>query len=209
MSTAQRSWQNYYEQSIFKLFIPFTNSLKLKKMIKLISSLVMILFSIIMITVTFNSCQKSNLDLTPSEASRAALSNAPTAATPNFNLEVILRGEGKSFGHVKFRQDNDAEKIVTLGIWVRDLQPNHEYKLQRAVDTNLDGICTSTTWLTLGKGLLPQSIFTDENGTGREELWRNLSAFPSGKTFDIHFRVIDAVNSAIVLASDCYQFTVR
>lgn len=209
MSTAQRSWQNYYEQSIFKLFIPFTNSLKLKKMIKLISSLVMIPFSIIMITVTFNSCQKSNLDLTPSEASSAALSNAPTAATPNFNLEVILRGEGKSFGHVKFRQDNDAEKIVTLGVWVRDLQPNHEYKLQRAVDTNLDGICTSTIWLTLGKGLLPQSIFTDENGTGREELWRNLSAFPSGKTFDIHFRVIDAVNSAIVLASDCYQFTVR
>ncbi len=177
-------------------------------MIKLISCLVLIPFSII--TVTFSSCQKSIIKVPYSKSEQQAISStALSASTPNFNLEVILRGEGKIFGHIKFRQDNDAEKIVTLGVWVRDLQPNHEYKLQRAVDTNLDGICTSTTWLTLGQGLQPQSIFTDENGTGKEELWRNLSAFPSGKTFDIHFRVIDAVNSAIVLASDCYQFTVR
>ena len=105
---------------------------------------------------------------------------------------------------VKFRQDNDVSKIVSLGIWVRDLQPDHEYKLQRAVDTNIDDNCTGTAWLTLGKGLQPQSIFTDANGTGREELWRNLSAFPSGATFDIHFRVIDAVSSVAVLISECY-----
>ena len=110
---------------------------------------------------------------------------------------------------VKFRQDNDIAKIVDLGVWVRDLKPNHEYKLQRAVDTNLDGNCTGTAWLTLGKGLTPQSIFTDETGTGREQLFRNLSAVPSGATFDIHFQIIDAENSSVVLTSDCYQFTVR
>src|SRR5437660_3918851 len=70
--------------------------------------------------------------------------------TPNFNLEVVLRGDG--FGLVKFRQPNDADKIVYLDTWVRDLAPNTSYLLQRAVDTNVDDDCTSTGWLTLGKG---------------------------------------------------------
>src|SRR5215813_15008163 len=90
--------------------------------------------------------------------------------SPNFNLEVILRGEG--FGHVKFRQNNDAPFIITLDVWVRDLAPNTSYLLQRAVDTVIDDNCTSTAWLTLGKGLVPQSIITDDNGTGREQLFR-------------------------------------
>ncbi len=133
------------------------------------------------------------------------------SAPPPFNLEVILRGEGKRFGHVKFRQDNDADKIIDLGIWVRDLEPNHEYKLQRAVDpiNVIDGECTSTSWLTLGKGLVPQTILTDDRGTGREDLWRSVSMLPSGSMFDIHFRVIDAVTLEVVLTSDCYQYTVR
>jgi len=41
--------------------------------------------------------------------------------TPNFNLEVILRGDG--FGHVKFRQPNDDALIVYLDTWVRGLEP--------------------------------------------------------------------------------------
>jgi hypothetical protein len=130
--------------------------------------------------------------------------------TPPFNLEVILRdvAGGPGFGHVKFRQPNDADKIVFLDTWVRDLAPNHSYQLQRAVDTVLDGNCTSTAWLTLGKGLVPQAITTDARGTGREDLFRNLAALPTGSQFDIHFRVIDAVTLAPVLQSDCYRFTV-
>jgi len=130
--------------------------------------------------------------------------------TPPFNLEVILRDvtDGAGFGLVKFRQPNDADKIVHLDTWVRDLAPNHGYALQRAVDTNLDGNCTSTSWLTLGKGLVPRTITTDERGTGREELFRNLAAVPTGAQFDIHFQVIDAVTGVRVLASGCYQFTV-
>ena len=132
--------------------------------------------------------------------------------TPPFNIEVILRAVdgGSGFGHVKFRQPNDETKIVYLDTWVRDLLPNHAYRLQRAVDTTLDGACprVETDWLTLGKGLAPQAITTDDRGAAREELFRDLSAVPIGRQFDINFRVIDAVTSAPVLESGCYRFTV-
>jgi hypothetical protein len=130
--------------------------------------------------------------------------------TPPFNIEVILRdvGDGAGFGHVTFRQPNDADKIVYLDTWVRGLAPNHDYLLQRAADTTLDGICSSAAWLTLGRGLTPQAISTDDRGTGRADLFRNLGAFPAGAQFDIRFRVIDAVTLAPVLASDCYRFAV-
>jgi len=126
--------------------------------------------------------------------------------TPSFNLEVVLRGEG--FGLVKFRQPNDGAFIVNLDVWVRDLLPNTSYLLQRAVDTIVDDDCTSTNWLTLGRGTQAQSITTDETGTGREKLFRNLGAFPAGSEFDIHFRVIEEATSEVVLTSQCYQFTI-
>ena len=125
--------------------------------------------------------------------------------TPHFNLEVVLRGDG--FGLVKFRQPNDADKTVYLDTWVRDLAANTSYLLQRAVDTNVDDDCTSTAWLTLGKGTQPQAITTDETGTGREQLVRITTA-PVGSQFDVHFRVIDAITGAVVLTSACYQFTI-
>jgi hypothetical protein len=126
--------------------------------------------------------------------------------TPNFNLEVILRGDG--FGHVKFRQPNDDAAIVFLDTWVRGLAPSTEYLLQRAVDAVVDDDCTSTAWLTLGRGTEPQSITTDAGGTGRQELFRNLAAFPPGTEFDIHFRVVNALTQAVVLQSECYQFRI-
>jgi hypothetical protein len=110
---------------------------------------------------------------------------------------------GSGFGHVKFRQPNDADKIVYLDTWVRDLAPNHKYVLQRAVDAPnvVDGNCTSDTWLDLGE------IQTDDLGTGSAALFRNLP--PSvGTTFDIHFQVVDADTRTPVLESGCYQFTV-
>jgi hypothetical protein len=142
-------------------------------------------------------------------AAQAAPPPGPT--TPPFNLDVILRDvtAGQNLGHVKFRQPNDADKIVYLDTWVRKLAPNHSYLLQRAVDTVLDGNCTSTDWLTLGKGLIPQEITTDARGFGREDLFRDLAAVPTGSQFDIHFRVIDAISFAPVLQSHCYRFTVR
>ena len=84
-----------------------------------------------------------------------------------------------------------GEAVIYLDTWVRDLAPNTSYLLQRAVDTTIDGDCTSTSWLTLGKGLTPQAITTGDRGTGREALFRSVAAFPVGSEFDIHFRVID------------------
>jgi len=126
--------------------------------------------------------------------------------TPPFNLEVVLRGQG--FGLVKFRQPNDDKLIINLDVWVRDLNPDTAYSLQRAVDSVVDGNCTSNSWLTLGKGVVPQAIVTDDRGTGRAQLFRDVSAFPVGKQFDIHFRVVDAATSEVVLTSACYQFTI-
>jgi hypothetical protein len=133
-------------------------------------------------------------------------------ATPNFNLEVVLRpvagGPESGFGLVKFRQPKDPDKIVYLDVWVRDLTANRSYKLRRATDTNVNDACTGTNWLTLGQGLAPAAITTDQNGTGRADLFRNLAAIPLGSEFDIQFRVIDAATSAVVLESACYQYTV-
>jgi hypothetical protein len=142
--------------------------------------------------------------LTP-EAPSAGPSWEP-AVVATADLEVILRGEG--FGLVKFRQPKDAEAIIFLDTWVRDLAPNTEYLLQRAVDATVDNDCTSTAWLTLGKGLQPQSIVTDAQGVGRAELFRDVSAIPPGSEFDIQFRVIDALTQAVVLQGDCYQYRV-
>jgi hypothetical protein len=131
--------------------------------------------------------------------------------SPHFNLEAILRpsaaGPAEGFGLVRFRQSNESDQTQTilLDVWVRDLAPNHAYHVQRATDTNVNDDCTGTNWTmpTLG------TIATDESGTGRAELSRDLPAtVQPGATFDIHFRVIDAVTSAVVLQSDCYQFTV-
>ncbi|TMG06941.1 MAG: hypothetical protein E6I06_10540 [Chloroflexi bacterium] len=122
-------------------------------------------------------------------------SGAPSwgPATPNFNLQVVLR---------------PVDGATDIDVWVRDLGPNHSYLLQRAVDTNVNHDCTGPSWLTLGKGLVPEAIATDETGTGRANLFRNLASIPLGTEFDIHFRVIDATTSADVLESACYQYRV-
>jgi len=172
-----------------------------KKWILLVSISISFLFA----------CQKEINKQLQSKEELSSAAKSGNAETPPFNLEVILRGEGNRFGHVKFRQDYDPDKIINLDTWVRDLEPNHDYLLQRDVDViNLvDGNCSITSWLTLGKGLAPQSILTDERGNGSESLWRSVAALPSGSAFDIHFRVVDAISMAVVLTSDCYKYVVR
>jgi hypothetical protein len=163
----------------------------------------------VVILVLALSCQKEAGDELQFQKGNAK--SSVKAEVPPFNLEVILRGEGPQFGHIKFRQDVDAAKIITLETWVRDLEPNHAYLLQRAVDAInvVDGNCTSNSWLTLGKGLVSQPILTDDKGTANEYLFRDITAIPSGSRFDIHFRVIDATTSEVVLNSDCYEYVVR
>jgi hypothetical protein len=170
--------------------------------------------AVAVLAVLAAACGRQATSLTgPSNSARTAAAgqDAPSwgPETPNFNLEIILRApDGSGFGHVKFRQPNDDQFTIYLDTWVRDLKPNTSYLLERAVDTTLDGTCSSTAWLILGKGLEPQAITTDATGTGSEDLFRTLVGVPAGTTFDIHFRVVEQETSAVALESGCYQFTV-
>ncbi|MEO5602153.1 MAG: hypothetical protein ABIR06_14635 [Cyclobacteriaceae bacterium] len=128
----------------------------------------------------------------------------------NYNLNVFLRGDTrKKFGFVAFRQFENETQLIHLYTWVNGLEPNTSYVLQRAVDTTLDGNCTSTSWLTLGEGLTPKSIVTNKWGSGYAELFRSVAAIPVGSTFDIHFQIVKASTSQVALTSDCYEYTVH
>jgi hypothetical protein len=134
-----------------------------------------------------------------------------------YNLDVKLNSsetkkfDSKSagFGFIKFRQNPNVPLTITLDTWVFNLAPNHDYFLQRAVNPITDLDCTSTAWLTLGKGIVSQPIHTDGFGNGMENLFRNVPASSEGTTFRIHFQIFDSVSLATVLTSDCDQYTVR
>lgn len=160
--------------------------------------------------VLFAACDRTpELVAPPSAMVGRSIDAVSAAVNPNFNLEVILRpvAGGDGFGHVKFRQANDDITRIDLGVWVRDLAPNTHYKLQRAVDTAVDDNCTSSSWLTLGEGTVPQDIVTDDRGTATQDLFRVLMT-AAGTPFDIQFRVVTA-SGAPVLVSECYQYYVR
>jgi hypothetical protein len=170
---------------------------------------------IVSAAIVTTACQDRSTDPQRLSVNSNAVADRSTGDTPNYNLEILLRpvGSGAGFGHVKFREQrdaNDASQRIDLGVWVRDLDPGTEYLLQRAVDTNLDGVCTGTSWLTLGAGnAVPQSILTDDKGTGSEDLFRVVTN-PPGTTFNIYMRIVrkDAQTQP-VLISDCYEYTVR
>ena len=165
--------------------------------------------------VLLAACERSAEVVAPSATFVRLMSAAAPSAealNPNFNLEVILRpaAGGNGFGHVKFRQANDDATRVDLGVWVRDLTPNTHYRLQRAVDTVIDDVCSSSAWLTLGEGTTPQDIVTDNRGSAKQDLFRVLTT-SIGTPFDMHFRVVIATTGTLVhvLTSYCYQFYVR
>jgi len=154
-------------------------------------------------------CDRAGIDPEAAYPGLVARYDAPRHKPP-FNLEAILRAPTgqDGFGLVNFRQPNDADQIAYLDVWLRDLPPNRYYSVKYATDANVDGDCTSTDWVDLPRPHRPNPIHTDDRGTGRGSLFLDLSAFPVGSTFDIHFEVVDAFGGTIMLTSDCYQFTV-
>jgi hypothetical protein len=140
-------------------------------------------------------------------ANGVAASYGPSDAPYNLNVLLKSASHNGGLGLLAFRQRADEPFIAHLNILVIHLAANSSYRLQRAADP-FDGQCTSESWLTLGKGSVPQDITTNGFGIGYEELFRNLSAFPAGTSFDIRFRVIDAAG-AVVLSSECRAFTIR
>jgi hypothetical protein len=150
------------------------------------------------------------LTVVPAAAARADAVAHLSGSERNFValLRPVSGGPAHAFGVVLFRQPHDAEKVVFLDVWTLGLAPNHSYSLQRATDSIVDDDCQGTNWLTLGRGLEPQAIETNELGFGRAHLFRDLATVPDGTQFDIQFRVIDSVTQDVVLVSSCHQFTV-
>ena len=115
-----------------------------------------------------------------------------------YNIDVNLlpanaKNGGFERGFIKFRQDPDTNRIITLDTWLVNMKPNHDYLLQRAVNPITDADCTSTAWLTLGLGLVAQAIHTDVKGSGHETLFRDITSIARGTQFRIHFQIVDAV----------------
>src|SRR5258705_8080060 len=100
--------------------------------------------------------------------------------SPPFNDEIILRdvSDGRGFGHVKFRQPNDGNRIVYLDTWVRDLKPNATYQLQRATDTAVHDDCLWTDLISPGWGGAPPGNHTDDPGNPAGELFPHLGTPP-------------------------------
>jgi hypothetical protein len=178
---------------------------------KLTTTMIKMVLIITLISLIF-SCKK---DVTHNGYSMPAINNALNDASskPTVYLNVTLNGpekNSKMSGTIKFRQEPDTAKIITLDTKVYYLMPNHAYVLQRAVNPIADPTgCSSTTWLTLGYGPTPHSIHTDASGNGEAKLWRNVTAIPSGTAFHIHFQVVDSASLTPVLTSDCYNYAVK
>ena len=169
----------------------------------------MLKFFCIVLILAACSDEPEVLPVTADESANARTWNY--ANHPNYDLNVLLFATPNSseLGFIKFRQNEDEPQLIHLDTRVHGLEPNTNYLLQRAVDTVLDGNCTSSTWLTLGMGLVPQAIVTNDKGFGEAELFRSVSTVPSGSTFDIHFQIIKESTLEVVLSSDCYQYTVQ
>lgn len=168
--------------------------------------------AILFLVINF-SCQKSvSENQNPSSTDptlNEIIAKADSAVSP-YNLNVILQGPNNALGFIKFRQNPDTSRIINLHTWVFNLKPYHTYLLQRAVNVITNPThCSSTAWLTLGKGLTPQAIHTDKWGFGSESLWRDVSSVARGTEFYIHFQVIDSLTSEAVLSSDCHTYMVR
>jgi hypothetical protein len=148
------------------------------------------------------------LTVVPAAAARADAVAQLSGSERNFVALLRPGGPAHAFGVVIFRQPQDAEKVVLVDVWTLGLAPNHSYSLQRATDSTVDDECQGTNWLTLGRGLEPQAIETNDWGFGRAHLFRDLATVPDGTQFDIQFRVIDSVTQDVVLVSSCHQFRV-
>jgi len=164
---------------------------------KIKTSVLLMLAFFIATVVTVSGCKKD----------KPAPQQAP------YDLDVVLYSQEKNSqasGSIKFRQDPDTARLITLTTMVFKLSPNHSYLLQRAVNPITDSTkCSSTAWLTLGEGLQPATIHTDANGNGNANLWRDITAIARNTQFYIRFQVVDSATLAPALTSPCYTYTVR
>jgi hypothetical protein len=154
-----------------------------------------IILSLAVFIMVFSGCKKDDYPL-----------------NPLYDLDVRLQSDSKDGGDgfIKYRQNPDTARVITLDTRVTHLLSNHSYLLQRAVNPIADITgCSSNAWLTLGEGLQPKSLVTNTHGDGSAKLWRDITGIPRGTAFHIRFRIVDEATLAPVLTSDCFDYTVR
>jgi hypothetical protein len=89
---------------------------------------------------------------------------------------------------------------------VHGLAPDTGYKLLRWVDFNPDGVCTSTTALSLPGD---PTLTTSNGGAGALHFEISRGApLVDGVSFDVVWRIVDLAGNA-VLQSDCLTVTVK
>jgi hypothetical protein len=100
-------------------------------------------------------------------------------------------------------QTFDVQGTVT----VHDASPGTEFTVLRRVDLNPDGVCTSTTWLTLPPPNSPV-LTTSEGGAGALHFEVSRGApLVDGISFDVQWQLVGSDGS--VLQSDCFTVTVK
>ena len=150
-----------------------------KKTTHIISTLALFTLMILL----FVSCEKSQ----------------PVEDPQHFDLDVTFHTENlkdqsnKGFGLLKFRQDPDTARIITLDTYIFNLLPNHSYLLQRAANPYSRSYLHQCVMADFGQGIIAQDIATDSKGDGHETLFRDVTGIARGSDFHIDFQIVDAV----------------
>jgi hypothetical protein len=123
-------------------------------------------------------------------------------AEPGLHSDLIaISGQGTGHVLVSPTAKDRPTFDVQVEVNVHDMLPNSTFTVQRRVDLNPDGVCTSATWLTNGP------ITTSAGGAGTQHFEVERGApFVSGVRFDVQFHVI---GNGTELLSDCLTVTVK
>ena len=127
---------------------------------------------------------------------------------------IAVVGEGEGVLNITPKADRPGFS-VEIQVALRKTRPNTTFTLARAVDFTLDGVCTNTNFVPLP---LPNPgplvlLTTSPGGAGAAHVSFALDPvqfpqFSEGRTFEVHWE-IRAIDSSVVLRSDCFRVTVK
>jgi len=129
------------------------------------------------------------------------------AAYPPFDYTVELFGADNTRGVARFTQNPHDENII-LNIYAHDLPADHQYHLQYAIDTLLNGKCAAGNWKSLGNGFIDFDMEADRTGAIIEEYKIPASSILTGHSFDIRFQLRDHT-SEVALTSNCHAYRLQ
>jgi hypothetical protein len=127
---------------------------------------------------------------------------------------IAVVGEGEGVLNITPKADRPGFS-VEIQVALRKTNPDTTFTLARAVDFTLDGVCTNTNFVPLP---LPNPgplvlLTTSPGGAGAAHVSFALDPvqfpqFSEGRTFEVHWE-IRAIDSSVVLRSDCFRVTVK